>query len=269
MFKPFMKLLPAAVLGALVAYAAPASAQEGLWSTVQKAGVLRCGAAEAQPYLMKDPATGKYSGYFVDLCREFAKVLNVKAEFIDTNWDNMIAGLQAKKWDLATSLTATPQRALSITFSKPVAQTENSLVYDKTNPKISNPKSIEDIDKPDITIAVTSGTAQDKLITAKIKNAKIMRLPSDDENRLAVMSKRADLIVATSSANDVFAATRPDSVVVFRPVPSLNRQGVSFGLRRDTSPADLQVLDLFITDQIASGHMEELINNAIAESTKK
>lgn len=180
----------------------------------------------------------------------------------------MVAGLQARKWDLAMSLTATPQRALSIVFSKPVAQTEVSLVYNKSNTKISAAKSIQDVDKADITLAVTAGTAQDKLITEVIKNAKIMRLPSHDEVRLAVSSKRADAIVDTSAASDVYAAIHSDWAQVFRPVPSLNKQGISFGLRRNTSIADLQVLDLFITDQIASGHMEQLISDSIKYATK-
>lgn len=264
-----LKILPALALAGVFASSTMALAQEGgLWSAVQKAGMLRCATAEAQPYIMKDPATGEYTGYFVELCREFAKVLKVKPEFVDTTWDNVVAGLQARKWDLAMSLTATPQRALAITYSKPVSQTEVSLVYNKSNPKISEPKSIGDVDKAGITIAVTSGTAQDKLLTETIQNANIMRLPSADEIRLAVMSKRADIIVDTSSANDIYAAVHSNWAVVLRPVPALNKQGVSFGLRRDTSPADMQVLDIFITDMIASGRMDVLITNAIEQASK-
>lgn len=264
-----LKILPALAFAGIFASSTMASAQEGgLWSAVQKAGKLRCATAEAQPYIMKDPATGEYTGYFVELCREFAEVLKVKPEFVDTTWDNVVAGLQAQKWDLAMALTATPQRALAITFSKPVTQTEVSLVYNKSNPKLSEPKSIGDVDKPGITLAVTSGTAQDKLLTEIIKNANIMRLPSADEIRLAVMSKRADVIVDTSSANDVYAAVHSDWAVVLRPAPALNKQGVSFGLRRDTSLADLQALDIFITDLIASGRMDVLIKNAIEQAAK-
>lgn len=64
--------------GTVLAYASPSFAQEeSLWSAAQKAGVLRCGTAQAVPYIMKDPVTGNYTGYFVELCREFADVLKV------------------------------------------------------------------------------------------------------------------------------------------------------------------------------------------------
>jgi len=65
---------------ALVAFAA-ASALQGtaqaadanVWQNVQKAGVLRCGAAVAAPYVMKNPLTNEYSGIFSELCRDFGE----------------------------------------------------------------------------------------------------------------------------------------------------------------------------------------------------
>lgn len=116
-----MRLLPALVLVGVVSGSTGVYAEgegDGVWATAQKSGSIRCGTAEAPPYIMKDPATGEYSGFFVDACREFAEILKVKPVFVDTSWDNMIAGLQSRKWDLAPALTATPQRALSIVFSK-------------------------------------------------------------------------------------------------------------------------------------------------------
>lgn len=264
-------VLSALVLAGMVAGSSAANAEgegDGVWATAQKAGALRCATAEAPPYIMKDPATGEYSGFFVDACREFADVLKVKPVFVDTSWDNMVAGLQAKKWDLAMGLTATPQRALAILFSKNLSATESTFIYNKSNPKLTQLKGIADLDVAGVTIAVSSGTAQDKSLTAILKNASIMRLPGPDEIRLAVMSKRADVIFDTSAANDLFAASHPDWAVVLRPVPAIDKKGVSFGLRRDTSLADLQALDIYIADAVATGHMDDLIKKAIAHETK-
>lgn len=68
---------------------------------------------------MRDPATGDYSGFYADLCREFADVLKVKPEFVDTTWDNIVAGLQAGKWDVSLALNRTPARAMAVQFSIP------------------------------------------------------------------------------------------------------------------------------------------------------
>jgi polar amino acid transport system substrate-binding protein len=252
---------------ALMALTGPASAQEepGLWDSVQQNGELRCGAGEAPPYVMKDPATNEYSGFFVEMCRQFAGVLQVEPVFVDSSWDNMVAGLQAGKWDLAMSLTATPQRALAITFSEPVSTTETTFAYNAANPKFSDPQSLADFDQDGVTIAVTSGTAQDKILTDVIENANIMRLGATSELRLALMSRRADVVFDTSAANDIFGTANADTITVLRPEPALDQRGVSFGLRRDTSYADLQVLNLFILDSINSGVVDALVAEALAE----
>lgn len=261
--------LAVAAMALGLSFAGGASAQEeSVWTTVQKSGELRCGAGEAPPYVMKDPATSEYTGFFVDMCREFAKVLQVEPVFVDTSWDNMVAGLQANKWDLAMSLTATPQRALAITFSAPVSATETTFAYNKENPKFAAAKSFADFDVAGVTIAVTSGTAQDKVLTDLAKNATIMRLGATSELQLSLMSRRSDVVFDTSAANDIFATANPDALIVLRPEPALDKRGVSFGLRRDTSAADLQVINLFIEDSIASGHVDALIKQALAEVVK-
>lgn len=132
------------------AIAGSAQAQEGAsyWQTVQSNGTLRCGAAVAPPYVMRDPATGEYSGFFADLCREFAAVLEVEPEFVDTTWDNIVAGLQAGRWDMSLALNRTPVRTMAVNFSIPAMEYQISLVYNGQNPKIGeNPVSVADVDK--------------------------------------------------------------------------------------------------------------------------
>ncbi|OWV72393.1 amino acid ABC transporter substrate-binding protein [Rhizobium sp. R339] len=265
-----LRALPAlALMGGLSATAAQAQTAEGYWQGVQKAGVLRCGAAVAPPYVMRDPATGEYSGFFADLCKEFADVLKVKPEFVDTTWDNIVAGLQAGKWDVSLALNRTPARAMAVQFSIPAMEYQISLAYNKNNPKIAaGAASVADIDKAGVTLAVMSGTAQDKAISAAVKNATIMRLPGNDETRLAVTSKRADILVDASDTNQLFTQSNPDWAVALNPTPALAKQGVSFGLPHQLSAADVEVVDIFLEERIATGHVDELIKKAVDDVLK-
>lgn len=266
-------LIAAAFVGASLAAVVPtAQAQEGgLWKTIQDRGVLRCGAAVAAPYVMRDAMSGGYSGYFVELCRDFGeKVLKVDVEFVDTNWDNLVAGLQSDKWDLAMALNQTPARALAVTFSTPATDYEISLLINKENPKFKGASNnLADYDKKGVTFAVMSGTAQDKAISAALKNATIMRLPGMDETRLAVMSRRADVLVDANDTNHLFALANPDWTKEVFPEPALAKQGVSFGLKRDVSRADLQVLDIYLTQRRATGEIADLVDEASAKILKK
>ncbi|NIE66942.1 transporter substrate-binding domain-containing protein [Burkholderia sp. Ax-1719] len=256
----------AGLFAASCLFVSTAHAQDtGTWQSVKKAGVLRCGAAVAPPYVMRDPKTGDYSGFFSDLCRSFGEnVLKVKVEFVDTSWDNIVAGLQSDKWDLSMALNDTPEREKAIAFSVPATDYNVSLVYNKNNPKIPKTvKSIADIDKPGMTIAVMSGTVGDKAISSVVKQAQIMRLPGNDETRLAMMSKRADLLADANITNMLLTEAHPDWAVAIHPNPPLAQESVSFGVRKDTSPADLAVLNDFLNSQVKSGAVNRLIKTSV------
>jgi polar amino acid transport system substrate-binding protein len=270
MLPPALRALTAlAFVSGLSTGIASAQTAEGYWQGVQKAGVLRCGAAVAPPYVMRDPASGQYSGFFADLCRELAETLKVKAEFVDTTWDNIVAGLQAGKWNVSLALNRTPARAMAVQFSIPAMEYQISLAYNKGNPKIpAAAASVADIDKKDVTVAVMSGTAQDKAITAAIKNATILRLPGNDETRLAVVSRRADILVDASDTNQLFLQSNPDWAVALNPKPALAKQGVAFGLPHNLSAADVEVVNIFLEEKVATGHVEGLIRKAVDEVLK-
>ncbi|RKT99207.1 amino acid ABC transporter substrate-binding protein [Burkholderia sp. Nafp2/4-1b] len=249
----------------LVAAAPSYAAGPDTWAAVKKAGVLRCGAAVAPPYVMRDPKTGAYSGFFSDLCRDFGQnVLKVKVEFVDTSWDNIVAGLQSDKWDLSLALNDTPEREKAVAFSAPATDYNVSFVYNKNNPKIAKPlRSLADIDKPNVTVAVMSGTSQDKAISAELKQARIMRLPGNDETRLSLISKRADLLADANITNMLLTEAHSDWAASFDPAPPLAQQEVAFGLRKDTPKADLDVLNNYLVQQVKSGAVNRLIKTSV------
>lgn len=107
-----------------------------------------------------------------------------------------------------------------------------------------------------------SGTSQDKAISAAIKNATILRLPTNDETRLAVVSRRADMIVDASDTNLLFTQSNPDWAVELKPEPALAKQGVSFGLPLSLGYSDIEVVNIFLEERVATGVVDELIKKA-------
>lgn len=261
-------LLAAAVIGSLVLGAPAQAAQGGSWAQVKQAGVLRCGAAVSPPYVMRDPMTGDYSGPFPDLCRHFGEdVLKVKVEFVDSNWDSIVAGLQSQKWDISMSLNDTPQRREAIAFTAPAMGCSVNFTYNKKNPKFAQqPVTLADIDKPNVNVVVISGSAADKSISAELKQAKVMRLPGFDEARMAMMSRRADLLADDDMSNRLLTTAHPDWATVFTPTPLLAEQGIAFGIRKDTPAADIEQFNAFIARQKAAGTIDSLIQASIESS---
>lgn len=265
-----LALVKAVLIGAIMApmFTLTAHADESsIWDKARASGKLRCGAAVIAPYVSLNPETKVYSGFFSELCKEFAEtVLNVKPEFVDTNWDNIVAGVQSNKWDLAMALNQTPTRAMAVGFSEPVVDYEISFTFNAENPKLKGVgKSFSDFDKKGITFVVISGTAMDKSLSTAVKNAMITRLSGVDETRLALMSKRADVLVDTTDSNNLFRLKNKDWVTDIKPEPALSKQGIAFGLPRNTSYADLEVLNIFIREKKAKGEIAALVDKASQE----
>ena len=269
-FMTNVKTFAAAAALAVTGLVQPAVAQdkENLWADVQQRGTLRVGVAEAPPLLVRDPKTGDWSGYFLDVMNGFASSIDVEVEVVETTWGNMVAGLQAGKWDISSALNRKPQRALAVNYSMPIWSYEIGLLYDTRNPKISaDMTSLADFDKEGITIAVMQGAAGDLSITPQVKNAKIIRLDGANEGRLAVISKRADVFATDSDIHRITILQNPDWAAQVLPQPAIAKQGIAFGLRKSVPLDDVQVLDIYLEEQVATGNVQRLYDAAVEAMT--
>ena len=267
--------LTSVCLGALVALGLtaavqPGHAQEKLWEKVQSEGVLRVGAAVAAPHAIRDPKTGEWSGVAIDVLRKFAEGMDVKLKVVDTTWDNIIAGMQAGKWEIAVALNRTLRRALAINYSEPYWFYQISLVYNKNNKKIDPSwKSLADFDKEGITIALMSGTAQDHSITPLIKNATIARLPDFDASRMAVIARRADVLADDADGNMLFAETNREWSGTVIPDPAIAKQGIAFGFRKTVPLEQILALDILVEELRAVGVMDRWMDKYVTQILSK
>ncbi|WP_166418341.1 substrate-binding periplasmic protein [Cochlodiniinecator piscidefendens] len=265
-----MKVLAASASVAVAALAVPAQSQERetLWTDVQERGTLRVGVAEAPPLMVRDPLTGEWSGYFLDVMEGFAGAIDVEVEVVETTWGNMVAGLQAGRWDISSGLNRNPQRALAINFSIPIWSYEIGLLYDTNNPKISaDMTTLADFDTEGMTIAVMAGAAGDLSITPQIEHANIIRMDGANEGRLAVISRRADVFATDSDIHRITIRQNQEWAAQVLPEPAIARQGIAFGLRNSVSLEDVQVLDIYLEEQVATGNIQRLYEAAVDEMT--
>jgi polar amino acid transport system substrate-binding protein len=157
------------------------------------------------------------------------------------------------------ALNQNPKRGMAIAFSEPAWQFQITIVYDKANPKMQPaPKSLADIDKDGVTLAIVAGTAQDQTLSGLIKHATIVRLPDVDASRLAVSTHRADALADDGDTDAIFVATNPGRFAALAPTPAITKQGIAFGLRRDASWADVQALNFFIEEKAATGQIQQI-----------
>ena len=78
---------------------------------IKKAGKLTVALDITYPPMASEDSSGKPEGFDIDLARELAQRIGVKAEFVVMSWDGIIAGLLSKRYDMICSaMNITPER---------------------------------------------------------------------------------------------------------------------------------------------------------------
>jgi polar amino acid transport system substrate-binding protein len=177
-----------ALLCLTLTLAGPAGAQSTMQQIKQK-GELRIGVTPGEPWFFKDPGSGAWSGIGYAMGQQVAKDLGVKLVPVETTWGNSIAAIQANQIDVMFVLDATDERKKAVDF--PDAPffwyAQGVLMKDGMNVK-----SWADLDRDDVKIAVTLGTAPDRELTKRLTKAKIERFQNMDEAIAAFYSGRVD-----------------------------------------------------------------------------
>lgn len=222
-----MRLLTTLLAAACVAMgfaAAPAVAQQSTIDQIKERGVLRVPAIlNEDPYFNKDPRTGEWRGFVIDMASDIATTLGVELEVVESTWANSILDVQSGKADIALALTALPARALSISFSSPTYY--NSFVIVSPKPELAS-ATWASLNDPSITLAVDLGSAQDLITQQYLPKANVLRFKTRDEAILAVASGKADAIVNTVLNSVVMIKRNAALGQVYVPEPVLSSPSV-------------------------------------------
>lgn len=240
------------------------TADMATWDRIASTKTLRIAAvAGGAPNYHKDLATGQWSGIMIDLANNLATKLGAKLEINETTWGNAVLDLQSNKIDIFFGLNPTPQRLKVIAFSEPLYNNAYSLIAKKG----FAPKTWEEMDTPDVTIAVDVGSSYDNLVTAMYKKAKILRFDKSADATLAVQTGRADVqpLVVTLSAGIVKKNPGIGHVVVPEPIKGTSTNA---GLRMETDTRWKNYVDAWIAGMrqggsingIVLGNLDKLMN---------
>ena len=143
------------------------------------------------PFEMTDEK-GTPEGVSVDLANELGKALGKKIVIRNTSFDGLIPALKTGKIDLIiSSMTITDERRQSIDFSDPYLTTGLCLLVGRTSPV----KTVDDLDKPGITVAVKKGTTGHTYASRNIKNARVLVLDTEAAAVLEVVQGKADAFI--------------------------------------------------------------------------
>ena len=163
--------------------------EKDLLAKVKDEGKLIVGTEGTYPPYTFHDESGKLTGFDVEIAQEVAKRLGVEAEFKETQWDAMFAGLDAKRFDMvANQVGIKPERQEKYDFSHPYITSKAVLITNVNNDSV---KSFEDIKGLKAAQTLTSNYGE----LAKSYEAEIVGIEGFNQAIELINSNRADVTI--------------------------------------------------------------------------
>lgn len=114
-----------------------------LYDQIKEKGEISIGTEGTYaPFTFHDE-DGKLTGFDVEVAEEVFKRLGIKPKFVEGKWDGLIAGLDAKRYDLvANEVSINPERQEKYDFSDPYIVSKAVLIVAEGNDTL---KSFDDL----------------------------------------------------------------------------------------------------------------------------
>ena len=182
---------------ALAQVAVPEPGKSAKMDEIRKRGVLRGAAIGEFPWLPENTSGSgpQFSGPAWVLANEIATRLGVKLEIVAVSHETKVPILASGQADITIApLSITPAREKVVDF---IPYSASSLCFFglASNPKLQGAKSVDDLDKPDMTMAYFTGTPPETWAPTRFHKLKYRAVAGSGANAPVeeIMSKRADV----------------------------------------------------------------------------
>lgn len=235
-----------------------ATDENDVLAKVKKDGTLLVGTEGTYPPFTFHDDNDKLTGFDVDIANEVAKRLGVKAEFKETQWDSMFAGLDAKRFDMiANQVGIKPEREEKYLFSDPYITSTAVLITHEENDDI---KSFEDIEEKKAAQSMTSNYGA----LAKEYGAKIVSVDGFNQSIELILSKRADVTINENLSFLDFKKAKPDAKVkIVAESEDASKSGLMF---RKDSETLVEAVNDALAEMIDDGTYEEISTKWFGEN---
>jgi polar amino acid transport system substrate-binding protein len=221
-------------------------------SELASTGTLRVGINMSNFLLTRiDPGTGQPAGVAVDLGCELARRLGVPVEIVPyENPGKLADAAKSGAWDVGF-LGAEPQRAQAIDFTAAYVEIESTYLVPADSPI----RSIDEVDRPGIRIAITERSAYDLYLTRNLKHAELVRDKGFDNVFKRFVDEKLDALAGLRPRLIIDQENLPGSRILEGNFTSVQQAaGTPKG-----RPAGFAYLKAFIEDVKATGRVAQAI----------
>ena len=194
MFRNFLK---SAILIALTALLSSSAFAESRLQSILANGELRVGTTgDWNPMTFIDPNSKERKGFDIDIATALAADMGIKVVFVPTTWKTLVNGVVSNKYDMTSSASLSPKRALVAGYSSSYFAVDDVPLMLKKNKGRYN--SWDDLNNPSVTVAVTLGTVQEKRAEILFDKSKIIKVSAPARDYQEVLAGRADISMTSN-----------------------------------------------------------------------
>lgn len=225
---------------------------QGAWlQEIKDRGVLRVGVALSPPHTV-ELEDGTFGGPNLIPLQNLADALDVELEAVPAEWKNIVAGLQAGRYDFAANLDRTLERATSVQFTDPVWDYPAALFVKADSPY----NTVDDVVASGEPIAVVMGTAPGDAFIRKFPDA---NTEAADQYTNALQTLNAGRVIAgvADLPTVVSFAQENSDVKVILPDPDVYRGFAAYGVPANADARSIATVNIAIERAINDGIMAE------------
>ncbi|MDF2142839.1 ABC transporter substrate-binding protein [Paenirhodobacter sp. CAU 1674] len=199
------------------------------------AETLKLGTEGAYPPFNYVTPEGKVEGFDIDVGLELCKRIGAECEIVAQDWDGIIPGLLAKKYDfIIASMFITEPRKEQVAFTDPYYMAAMTHVV----PKDSELTEFTNDTLKDLVVGAQAGTTQADYAVASYPDADVRLYPTQDEASLDMASGRLDVMVGDMLPLLDFVEKTEDGAcckIAGAPItdPKFVGEGVGIALRKE------------------------------------
>jgi polar amino acid transport system substrate-binding protein len=218
-----MRTLAAVLLGIALPMMATAHAE-----TV-KVGV----AAEPYPPFSSPDASGKWTGWEIEITEAICKAAKLECEITPVAWDGIIPALNSRKIDaIMSSMSITPERLQTIDFSDKYYNTPAAVIGAKADKFAPTPDGLKGK-----TIGVQVATIHEAYVKKYFTGSQIKNYQTQDEANQDLVAGRVDAVQADLIALQTFLESSDGKVCCdlkgeVKPDVEVLGPGAGVGLRK-------------------------------------
>lgn len=178
---------------------------------IEQRGTLLVGTTgDYRPLSFREPETGEYWGFAIELAETMATRMGVAVEFVPTSWPTLTADVQAdpQLFDMAMGgITITEARCATMLMSEGylangktiLCRTEDTLRF----------RSLDDIDREEVRVMVNPGGLNEQFARQHLTHATLIVHPNNEEIPSLIAEGEADVMITEITEAPYYVQTDP------------------------------------------------------------